>query len=170
MRIALLLGLSLLRNGIFVRGQTTPLHLAAMENDVETATRLLRESPEIVHVLDVEDGSWVAPLYTAAEHGSLDVVRLLLANGADVDSETEDRSTPLMAACNYGDQGMALEIAKVLVEAGAHPTRRNKMRYNARKIAAERGYTKLYRYLRSLDVPPEHQRKAAAAGGATEDL
>jgi ankyrin repeat protein len=55
------------------------------------------------------------PLTAAAEHGTLEKVKELIARGEDVNPRTE--STPLKEACNRGE----LEIGRALLEAGADP-------------------------------------------------
>ena len=61
------------------------------------------------------------PLAAAAQFGRVDVVRLLLVNGADPnlrDSDSEfPHETPLSTAAMIGQ----LEVARVLLEAGADP-------------------------------------------------
>lgn len=42
------------------------------------------------------------PLMTAAAHGHVDIVRLLVAAGADIDRQTDGCSTALIVACHYG--------------------------------------------------------------------
>ncbi|CAK9064156.1 unnamed protein product [Durusdinium trenchii] len=52
---------------------------------------------------------------TAAEHGDLEVVRLLLEAGADKNATTTDWSTALMRAAELGH----LEVVRLLLKAGA---------------------------------------------------
>jgi hypothetical protein len=47
--------------------------------------------------------------------GTSEVVKALLAAGAPVEGDAEDRETPLITAASYGDA----EVARVLIEAGA---------------------------------------------------
>ena len=55
------------------------------------------------------------PMSSAAAHGYLEVVRLLLEAGADQNAEQQDGSTALMAAAQNGH----LQVVRVLLEAGA---------------------------------------------------
>ena len=57
----------------------------------------------------------VAPLWIAAFRGHLDIVKILVKRGANVNSKTKTSATPLHAACSYGHY----EIVKYLVENNA---------------------------------------------------
>ena len=46
----------------------------------------------------------------------LDIVRLLIAHGADVNAQSSSGNTPLMYACAGGHE----DVVRVLLEAGAH--------------------------------------------------
>lgn len=61
-------------------------------------------------------GAW-NPLHTAAGHGHLEVVKLLLANGADIDrcSRGKDSGTPLYFAIAKGQK----DTTRILLENGA---------------------------------------------------
>jgi ankyrin repeat protein len=62
-------------------------------------------------VFDGETIEGAPPLWCAAAAGHLPVVRLLVRNGASVNSTTRTNSTPLRAACFDGHY----EIVKFLV-------------------------------------------------------
>ena len=47
--------------------------------------------------------------------GSFEMVKLLIANGADINAKNDDEWTPLHIASRYG----SFEIVKLLVEKGA---------------------------------------------------
>jgi ankyrin repeat protein len=66
-------------------------------------------------VFDGETIDGAPPLWCAAAAGHLPVVRLLVRNGACVNSTTRTNSTPLRAACFDGH----FEIVKFLVDHGA---------------------------------------------------
>ena len=64
--------------------------------------------------------------------GSASHIRLLLQRGAEVDKEESATGmTALMLACRYGDYNMV----KVLLDAGAHPLKGDKMNRNALSLA-----------------------------------
>ena len=54
--------------------------------------------------------------------GKIEIVTMLLDNGADIDSKTDDNNTPLMIASGSG----RTEIVKLLLEKGADVNVRNK--------------------------------------------
>jgi len=84
------------------------LHVAARENSINCAEAILSHSHsshgKAVHVevdaLAMEHRQ--TPLMTAALHGNVDIVRLLVAAGADIDRQTSGCSTALIVACHYG--------------------------------------------------------------------
>ena len=55
------------------------------------------------------------PLYAACSHGHVDVARLLLDNGAEVDRAQKDGATPLHIACQNGH----VEAVRLLLDNGA---------------------------------------------------
>ncbi|VUC37866.1 unnamed protein product [Clonostachys rosea] len=64
---------------------------------------------------DLEDQNGHTPLAWAAEHGSLEVAKLLLQTGqVDVDSRSKIGQTPLSRAAQYG----SLEVARLLLDTG----------------------------------------------------
>ena len=64
--------------------------------------------------LDVKHAGWTA-LTRASIKGYLDIVKALLAAGADKDKVDEDGDTPLMMAATQG----CLKVVQVLLKAGA---------------------------------------------------
>src|SRR5210317_578465 len=55
------------------------------------------------------------PLYIASERGHLEIVRLFIEKGANLDKDNEDGETPLWLASRNGH----LEVVRLLIEAGA---------------------------------------------------
>ncbi len=74
------------------------------------------------------------PLFYAAHGGHGELLKWLLANGAEVDIPNGKKSTPLMAAAEQGK----LEAIKILLLAGADATRKNNDNMNARGYAVSR--------------------------------
>jgi ankyrin repeat protein len=96
-----------------------------------------------------------SPLMLAAAAGDVDVMRMLLAKGADPKLTTEDGTTPLMAAAGVGfsdsmtkdgdERGLA--AIKLLIELGADPNASNKWGTTALHGAAYTGANEIVRFL-----------------------
>ena len=56
------------------------------------------------------------PLMEAASAGHTDIVRLLIAHGADVNAQSSSGNTPLMYECARGHE----DVVRVLLEAGVN--------------------------------------------------
>jgi ankyrin repeat protein len=114
---------------VFEREQ---LHLAAQDGDVERVAQLLKDD----YQTNVFDELGKTPLHYAVERGHLDVIRILLASGADINAHDEHviGNTPLRdvaANCSF-------EVAKMLIDAGADPTIPGWMQITALHKAQER--------------------------------
>ena len=107
------------------------LHFAALEGDVEKVSQLLNEG----YQPDPFDGLGSTPLHYAAKRGHLDVMRLLLAAGADVNAHDES----VIGNTALGDvASCTIEVANMLVDAGADPTIPGWMQLTALDKARER--------------------------------
>jgi len=95
-------------------------------------------------------------LWCAAGAGHLDVVRLLVANGANVNHTTATNSTPLRAACFDG----RLDIVRYLVENRADIRIANKYDNTCLMIAAYKGHAQVVRY----EQPPGVGEACGAEG------
>ena len=84
----------------------------------------------------------------AAEHGHLEIAKLLLANGANVNVKDEDNITALHLAAQNGH----LEIAKFLVENGANVNVKDEDNVTALHLAAQNGHTGIVSLLIANDV------------------
>jgi len=93
----------------------TALHLAAFFGQVEAARTLLETSAS-VSVYGRNDFA-NQPLHAAAAGRHVDLCRLLLAAGADVNATQHGGYTPLHEAAGSGD----LELAELFLSAGANP-------------------------------------------------
>lgn len=108
------------------------LHFAAQDGDLAEVRRLLDDGYQHSEFDDLGK----TPLHYAAERGHVDVMKVLLAAGADVNANDERviGNTPLReiaANCSY-------EIAKILIDAGADPTMPGWMQITALDQARER--------------------------------
>ena len=108
----------------------TPLHHAAwLGSNQEIAELLIRHGADVkaatprkvevyegtLRVIPTEVVARFTPLHAAAYRGNADMVRLLIAHGADVNAEADGRTPPLWLAETYGHE----HAARVLREHGA---------------------------------------------------
>lgn len=97
------------------------IHDAVAAGDAARVTALLRAHPELVQAQN-ENSTRDLPLHTAAIGGQLEVARLLLDAGAEVDGFDADESTPLhVAALNRHPA-----LVDLLVARGADVNRRDR--------------------------------------------
>jgi ankyrin repeat protein len=97
------------------------IHKAVGRGDLKQVKALLQNNPELVNA-KAEKSGWT-PLHLAAFVGKLEIAKLLIAHGADVNAvyddeltPLEDKTTPLHFAARYEH----LEVANVLIEKGAN--------------------------------------------------
>src|SRR5215510_7997316 len=89
---------------------------ACAAGNLELLRSLLASDPGLVHVADVrhEYGGWTG-LHTAAQHGQLETVRLLLKHGANPNArEAGDRTYPT----HWAAAKAYLEVVRALLDAG----------------------------------------------------
>jgi len=103
------------------------------------------------------------PLWCAAAAGHLEIVKLLVKSGANVNSTTKTNSTPLRAACFDGH----FEIVKYLVEHNADIEVANRHGHTCLMIACYKGHYKIARYL--IDIGADVNRKSVKGNTALHD-
>ena len=101
------------------RDGRSPLHQAAMANDVAAARRYLTAGDDP----NVADKQGFTPLHLAAQEGAQEMARVLLDHGATVDSVNRFGNTPLFVAV-FNSRGRGDMIA-LLRARGADPYRAN---------------------------------------------
>jgi cytohesin len=116
---------------------------AAANDDLKKVEELLKNDPTLVSSKDPKTGR--TPLHLAAAAGQKDVAELLLAHGADVNANDNDRLTPLDMATKHED------VAELLRKAGA--------------LNAEEMRTQNYIDWLLQRVPEETEFRHAAAAG-----
>lgn len=94
---------------------------AAMEGDVAEMRRLIDEEIVDVEGQDLRNSSGETPLFTAALHGYVDVVRLLLDERADPNVAKRDGTSPICAAASDNQ----VETVDLLLSARADPNAAN---------------------------------------------
>ena len=141
------------------------LQEAAIRGNFGQVKRLVEQGHNINHAL----GDGETPLTSAVRGGRIDVVRFLLAKGADVNKQNRLSDwTPLMQAANSGNT----EMIKVLLDHGADPCRTVKYSDNetAQGIAEKKHNLAAAQYLAShsdCKLPPRLPKACAEANGAT---
>jgi ankyrin repeat protein len=111
---ALLMAHSAVQVDALSAADETPLMMAALRGNLETARRLLEMGAALNRT------GWT-PLHYAASGPAVKVVRYLLDQGAEIDAVSPNLSTPLMMAAGYGPQ----EAVELLLERGANAKARN---------------------------------------------
>ena len=101
--------------------------------DVNDVKKYLRERPEMTDWLH---RSGDTALHLAAERGHIDMVRLLLTHGAEVDIFNDIQATPLMCAVENGQ----LEVVRELLSNGADARLQDNRGFTPLHVAAKRGY------------------------------
>ncbi len=89
-----------------------PLHAAAQRGELERLQSLLMKYPAAI---DVKDEMGWTPLHAGVQNGHADIVRFLIAQGADVNARGNKGRTPLHMAIQHQQK----EISALLQEKGA---------------------------------------------------
>src|SRR5688572_25551087 len=105
---------------LMARGAYCDISVAAKIGYYERVKELIEKDPSIVNQLPVHDGYYSGlPLRNAAGAGHIEVVRLLLQNGANP-NEPEPGIAPQGAALHAAIGSRHFEIVKLLLENGAN--------------------------------------------------
>lgn len=141
------------------------LQQAALQGDFDQVKMLVEQG----HNVNRASGAGETPLSSSVRGGRVDVVRFLLAKGADVNKQNWlSDETPLMLAANSGD----IEIIKLLLDDGADPCKTVKYSDNetAQRIAEKKHNSAAAQYLAShsdCKLPPRLPTACAEANSAT---
>jgi ankyrin repeat protein len=112
----------------------TPLGLAAFFGRASTVRLLLEHGADPAAAARNE--MKVQPLHAAVAGRDLEVVRLLVERGADVNARQQVGYTPLMGAASSGRE----DLARLLLDHGADPALVNDEGKTAATIAREHGH------------------------------
>ncbi len=108
-------------NLLLGKGTKTDLHLAAFAGDLNKVRDFLEKDVDVDATVEVGTGrqkNMLTPLCLAIIGGQKDVVRFLIAQGADVNANAGSDSGPLHFAVMYPDY----ELVKLLIDRGADVT------------------------------------------------
>lgn len=105
--------------------------LASLQTNSDVLLRLTTDLrwllPDYQANVNISSHRFGCALHAAGEYGTLDAVRLMLGNGADIDAR--DDATPLLQAAGAGDA----DIASLPPGHGADPSACDKVRNTAGK-------------------------------------
>lgn len=118
--------------------------------DFKNFLKNLEEKRQLQDIVNVKLGEW-APLHLAALANWLDIIKILITNGAKV-KDTTPSFTPLHSASSNGH----LAVIKYLIEKGAHPKDVNEDGWTSLHAAAQNGHLHVVKYfideLKEIDV------------------
>lgn len=81
----------------------TALYLAAENNHEKVLEAMFdKEGPMLNYIEESDNSKQQTPLHIAAKNGHVDVVKILIQNGAQVRAKHHGGKTPLHLACQYG--------------------------------------------------------------------
>uniref|UniRef100_A0A1B0CL24 Uncharacterized protein n=1 Tax=Lutzomyia longipalpis TaxID=7200 RepID=A0A1B0CL24_LUTLO len=146
---------------------TSPLHLAAMNNHLDTCEVLIRAGLN----KDARTKVDRTPLHFAVYEGHEQIVELLVANQCDVDARDMLRMTPL----HWAVEKRHRRIVEILLRHGADPSAESKFRKTPTSMALEHGYNDIYLMLDAafrvrLENPEHFQRPPPAATNLHPDV
>ncbi|KAM6521558.1 hypothetical protein FSOLCH5_006312 [Fusarium solani] len=135
----------------------TPLGLA-VRGGLSNAVEMLLSKPEIAAAARTgEDGEML--LHSAVWHGHEETVRLLLNNGADINTQCDSGKTPLHLAVD-GRNGAHVSIVRLLLsQVGVLPDLMDKDGDTPASLATSRGQIQILRFLLAKGVATEAKTK-----------
>jgi ankyrin repeat protein/L-ascorbate metabolism protein UlaG (beta-lactamase superfamily) len=110
------------------------IHDAIVAGDQARVAQLLRQDPSLIRSPN-ENPTRDLPLHTAATAGQVEIVRLLLDSGAEIDGLDSDGSTPLHCAA----VSRKPEVVRLLLSRGADVNRRDRNGAYGLSFAASAG-------------------------------
>lgn len=117
---------------------------AVASNNIKSVKTHLQKGVELNPIYDI------TPLAQASRMGNLEMMKLLIEAGADVNHQMDDdRETALMEAVAAGH----LDAVKMLIEAGADVNLKDIYQSKAISIAAYNADEEIFNYLEPLTIP-----------------
>jgi len=109
------------------------IHKAAQEGDTEKVKSILEQNPTL---LDSRNDNNLTPLIISSIHGNIDVVRLLIKKGADINAGDNEGSNALHNAAASGQK----EVIELLLSKGVDVNLGDNNGMTALHFVATRGY------------------------------
>jgi ankyrin repeat protein len=123
---------------LLATGHVCEPFVALYRGDLAELGRSLRAAPALI---DAKDAEGCPPLLRAAENAQEEMVRLLLAHGADVEGRGPYGTSPLSScACNQVDRRKRSKTLRLLLESGANVNGRTSRGRTALFSAATAGW------------------------------
>ncbi len=132
---------------------------AAKESDIEKIKELIKQDIDI----NTCDSRGYTAMLWAAQKGNIDIVNLLIKNGANIEAKHEASRgyTPLIVAAINNH----IEVAKMLIEHGANINSKNNNGNTALSVANEKGHTEIVELLEQTNIYTEKALLEAAKNG-----
>lgn len=129
---------------------------AIISNNLNQVKKLLENSVDLNP--DIKNPREEPPLMIACglNNPSIEMIKLLLENGANPNGENFGRFTALMYSCfnNRQNEAKMLAITKLLLDHGADPNKQQFTKSTALHIASEFGYTSIVKLLLEHGADP----------------
>jgi ankyrin repeat protein len=124
------------------------IHDVAHQGDLTKMKTLLTANPQLINAKDARNST---PLHFAADNGSIEVIELLLENGADLKAIDVDGDTPLHWAAFAGHQ----DVVELFIAAGAEINTKNKKGLTPLEYAVRLGHTDVVDFLlaKGVEIP-----------------
>lgn len=143
----------LLDNGVFVDVKDylgyRPITMATLSGSASMVRLLASRGADLYIMDDVDDKKYML-LEKAAALNNVDVLRLLLELGMDINSVTDDDNTALIMSSLYGH----IDAVKLLIDAGASLELRNSQGNTALMAATFKGHSAVVRELLRAGASP----------------
>ena len=137
------------------KGGLTALNLAVRNMDSDMVNFLLAKGAD-VNFRGSPGARQETPLFLAVSLGSEIMTRLLMEEGADLESKDRNARTPLSWAAEKGQEA----LVRLLLEKGADPTSKDKSGRTALSWAAEMGHEALVSLLLEKGADPKSKGKS----------
>ena len=102
--------------------QGPEIHKAAAQGELEKIKLKLNQNSNLISSLDSQRNT---PLHVAAFYGNAEIVKFLIANGAEVNSRGKGGFTPLVSTLFFGfrqkrtDSDSVKDVVEILIDSGA---------------------------------------------------